>query len=118
MYEAEEMVGQHSLGEKIMLLGGNLEEQSQVQLDRELARRSKLMALVTKGLSLYFGGFYNDAYQLFQEANRDENWPYESGREVMHLFTGNAANRSRQANEAQDFYLKALDVDDQYRAPM
>ncbi len=114
MYEAEEMVGQHSLGEKIMLLGGNLEEQSQVQLDRELARRSKLMALVTKGLSLYFGGFYNDAYQLFQEANKDENWHDESGREVMHLFTGNAANRSRQAEEAQDFYLKALGVDDQY----
>jgi len=114
MYEAEEMVGQHSLGEKIILLGGNLEEQSQVQLDRELSRRSKLMALVTKGLSLYFGGFYTDAYQLFQEANRDENWPDESGREVMHLFTGNAANRSRQAEVAQDFYMKALGVDDQY----
>ena len=32
----------------------------------------------------------------------------------MHLFTGNAANRSRQAEVAQDFYLKALGVDDQY----
>ena len=32
----------------------------------------------------------------------------------MHLFTGNAANRSRLAEEAQEYYLKAIGVDEQY----
>jgi tetratricopeptide (TPR) repeat protein len=114
MYEAEEMVGQHTIGSPISIERGGAGNPSQINLNRELSRRSEVMALVTKGLSLYLSNAFEEALDLFQRANKDEYWSSNTGREVLYLFEGNAANRSNQLDIAEQAYTEALEIDDQY----
>jgi tetratricopeptide (TPR) repeat protein len=73
-----------------------------------------VLSLLTKGLSLYFTHAYEDAMVFFQEANDDEYWQTLSGREVVYLFEGNAAGKSRLLEEAEEAYHSALEYEDEY----
>ena len=114
LYEVEELVGQHTLGDPITIQSAGQENLNQLNLNRELGRRSEVLALVTKGLSLYLGQAYDDALELFKEANQDKYWKSSTGREVLYLFTGNAASKSNLQNEAEEAYLSAIEINDGY----
>lgn len=58
-YEAEEMVGQHSLGNEIPILGNGENLPTQLNLNEELQFRSELLSLISQGLSYYS---FNDYY--------------------------------------------------------
>jgi len=113
-YEAEEMVGQHALGGSISIIETDEGITSQINLNRELSKRSQVLSLLTKGLSLYFTHAYEDAKVFFQEANNDEYWQTLSGREVVYLFEGNAAGKSRLLEEAEEAYHHALEYQNEY----
>jgi tetratricopeptide (TPR) repeat protein len=113
-YEAEEMVGQHSLGGAISIIETDEGIISQINLNRELSKRSQVLSLLTKGLSLYFTHAYEDALVFFQEANEDEYWQTLSGREVIYLFEGNAAGKSHNLEQAEEAYQLALGFQEDY----
>jgi len=114
LYEVEELVGQHTLGDPITIQSAGQENLNQLNLNRELGRRSEVLALVTKGLSLYMGQAYDDALELFKEANQDKYWKSSTGREVLYLFAGNAASKSNLQDEAEEAYLSAIEIDNGY----
>jgi len=114
LYEVEELVGQHTLGDPITIQSAGQENLNQLNLNRELGRRSEVLALVTKGLSLYMGQAYDDALELFKEANQDKYWKSSTGREVLYLFAGNAASKSNLQDEAEEAYRSAIEIDDDY----
>jgi tetratricopeptide (TPR) repeat protein len=113
-YEAEEVVGQHVLGSQISFSDTNNSLISQINLNRELSRRSQLLSLLTKGLSLYSIHAYEDSYNYFKQANDQEFWQNENGREVAYLFEGNAAGKSFNFDEAEDALLKAIQIEPEY----
>ena len=113
-YEAEEVVGQHVLGSQISFSDTNNSLISQINLNRELSRRSQLLSLLTKGLSLYSIHAYEDSLNYFKQANSQEFWQNENGREVAYLFQGNAAGKSFNFDEAEDALLKAIQIESEY----
>jgi len=113
-YETEDVVGQHKLGSAIAILAGGEDSPPQVNLNRELSHRTQVLALVAKGLSLYFTHAYDDALVLFKRANQNDLWQFNTGREVIYLFQGNAAGRSNLLNDAELAYRKALEINPEY----
>jgi len=113
-YEAEEMTGQHALGEKITITEVDNRLTSQVNLNRDLSDRAQALSLVTRGLTEYFIHAYDDAFLLFQEANQDDLWASDAGREVVYLFLGNAAGKSLQLDIAEEAYTKAIELQPEY----
>jgi tetratricopeptide (TPR) repeat protein len=110
-YEAEEMVGQHALGNSITIANIN---SSQVALNRELSNRAQVVSFVTRGLSFYFVSLYEDALNSFQEANRNEYWQNNNGRESIYLFEGNAAGKMLELDIAEKAYQKSIDIQPNY----
>jgi tetratricopeptide (TPR) repeat protein len=113
-YETAELAGQHRLGDAILVRTTAAGEQDQVALDRELTRRSQVLSLVTKGLSLHFAFAYEDALAFFEQANDDSLWDLSSGRETLYLFEGNAAARAGLLERAEAAYLRAVEIDPEY----
>jgi tetratricopeptide (TPR) repeat protein len=114
LYAVEEMVGQHVFGAPISIVGAGDDLPAQVNLNRELARRSEALSLVTRGLSFYFAHAYENALQQFQSANRDALWQASDGREVVYLFEGNAAGRAGLLDDAENAYRAALKANAEY----
>lgn len=113
-YEAEEIVGQHSLGERITIVKGNDNLPSQIKLNRELSKRAQALALITRGLSMYSIHAYEDAIELFYEANSKDYWNYSSGREVVYQFIGNASAKVEDLASAETAYTEALKIEPEY----
>lgn len=113
-YESEELIGQHRFGGPISIIATHDTLPSQLQLNIELARRSKILALVTRGLSLYLISSYDQASQFFTQANQDEYWPNDDGRETIYLFQGNAAIRMQQLEQAKLAYDQAIQIEPEY----
>ena len=113
-YEAEEVVGQHMLGSQISFSETNNSLLSQINLNRELSKRSQLLSLITKGLSLYSIHAYEDSYDFFKQANAQEFWQNQNGREVAYLFEANAAGKSYNFSEAETALLQAIEIEPEY----
>lgn len=113
-YEADELIGQHRFGGQVPILATRDNLPAQLPLNIELTRRSKILALTARGLSLYLVHSYDLALQLFTQANQDEFWQNSAGRETIYLFQGNAAIRMKQVEEAQKAYEQAIAVNPDY----
>ena len=113
-YEASEMVGQHVLGSAIRLFGVGQDLYAQINLNKELSNRSQVLALIAKGLGLYLTHQYDDALEMFTQANMETLWEIDVGREVVYLFLGNAALRANQLELAERAYQNALTINPQY----
>ena len=113
-YEAEELVGYHKFGSEIPIVASSTTLPSQISLNRELSRRSKILALIARGLSLYLIHAYDDALAYFEEANQGQYWEHEGGREVIYLFQGNAAGRALLPDRAEEAYRAAIGVQSEY----
>ncbi|NDJ55099.1 MAG: tetratricopeptide repeat protein, partial [Chloroflexi bacterium] len=113
-FETEELLGQHAFGSPVQLIGERDSIGPQLSTNQILSDRSEAFALITRGLSLYFTTAYDDAYSVFQEANRNDLWETTDGREVLYLFQGNAASRALLIDEAEEAYERALDIEPEY----
>ena len=113
-YEADELIGEHRFGGPIAILSTRDSLPTQLPLNIELARRSEILALVARGLSLYLVHSYDQALELFSQANQDEFWTTAQGRETICLFQGNAAIRAQQYDQARQAYTQAIQIDPQY----
>jgi tetratricopeptide (TPR) repeat protein len=69
---------------------------------------------MTQGLSLYFIHAYEEAYLMFSEANNENYWQANKGREVVYLFQGNAAGKASMFDNAKEAYLRSLDIEPDY----
>ncbi len=113
-YEADELVGQHRFGGPISILATRDTLPSQVQLNIELARRSKILALVARGLSLYLLSAYDQASEFFTQANQDDLWPNLMGRETIYLFQANADIKQQQLEPAKIALEQAIKISPDY----
>jgi tetratricopeptide (TPR) repeat protein len=113
-YEADELVGQHRFGGPISITATRDTLPTQIPLNIELSRRSGILALVARGLSLYLVQSYEKAYELFTQANQDDLWQNPEGREFIYLFQGNAAIRSQNFKQAQQAYNQTIQIEPQY----
>lgn len=113
-YEADELIGQHRFGGPISILATRDTLPSQVQLNIELARRSKILALVARGLSLYLLSAYDQASEFFTQANQDELWPNLMGRETIYLFQANADIKQQQLEPAKLALEQAIKINPDY----
>jgi tetratricopeptide (TPR) repeat protein len=110
-YEAEEVVGGYSIGSEITIADVSV---AQIGLNRELARRSETLSLITGGLSYYFINEFEKALDQFERANDDSRWVSDEGRETIYVLQGNAAFRSELMDEAETAFEAALDIEPEY----
>lgn len=113
-YFAEEIVGQHSLGESIIIVGEGENLPSQTNLNRDLSKRAQTLALLTRGLVMYSIHAYDDAVELFYTANSDKYWNSNNGREVVYQFIGNASAKADNLETAESAYTSALNIEPEY----
>ncbi len=113
-YEADELIGQHRFGGPITIFATRDTLPSQVPLNIELARRSGILALVARGLSLYLVHSYDHALQLFTQANQSDLWSNPDGQEVVYLLQGNAAIRNQQFELARLAYEQTIQIEPGY----
>jgi tetratricopeptide (TPR) repeat protein len=113
-YEAEELIGQHRFGGPISIIATRDALPSQIQLNIELTRRAKILALVTRGLSLYLIKSYDQAFELFTQANQDDLWSISTGRESVYLFQANAALLQQQFDQARSALEQAVKINPDY----
>ncbi len=113
-YEAEELIGQHRFGGPISIVATRDALPSQIQLNIELTRRAKILALVTRGLSLYLIKSYDQAFELFTQANQDDLWSNSNGRESVYLFQANAALLQQQFDQARSALEQAVKINPDY----
>lgn len=113
-YEAEELIGQHRFGGPISIIATRDALPAQIQLNIELTRRAKILALVTRGLSLYLIKSYDQAFDLFTQANQDDLWSISTGRESVYLFQANAALQQQQFDQARSALEQSVKINPDY----
>lgn len=113
-FEAEELTGQHTFGRGIEISGSPDRISADPGQNRDLGNKVEVLALVTRGLSLYFDNSFEAAYQVFQKANTPDYWITSEGREVLYLFEGNAALRSQLIDEARSAYERSIELEPGY----
>ncbi len=111
---AEELTGQHDLGSRILgssVGAGSLTENA--KLRKELAARTEALVQFVIGLSYYTGREFDEAKQAFERADIG-GWKDSDGKEILHLFKGNAAGNLREFEVAGAEFGKALDMNPEY----
>lgn len=113
--EAEEIIGQHSLGRALLVtLPFNTDQFVPVD-NPPLAARTDALSQITIGLAFYSIDNYDSAYEYFLKAEQVRGWLTNAGKELIYLLLGNA--RIRQASklnstaylgEAMDYFDTAL----------
>lgn len=114
LYELDELVGQYTLGDPVTLVGNEQILPTQLQTNRELSRRAQLISLITRGLSLYFYQDFEASLRAFEDANENQFWISSEGREVIYQLLGNCSIKLLDYDTAENYYLTALDIDDEY----
>lgn len=114
-YEAQEIMGPHELGSTLTL--GHIEDFALIEVGSQLSTRIRALSQVVIGLVYISVNRYEDAINLFQEAEKIPDWPDEQGKEVLYLLIGNAAIKSSQMDMAQVNYEKALSLNPDYSRP-
>jgi tetratricopeptide (TPR) repeat protein len=126
---AEELIGPYSFGEPLKADGNVVRESATATaLTALLNGRAKALAEFVMGLSNYATGQLDKAAERFSAADQVPGWDDKpgTGKEVLYLFLGNAANRrsiptalslaeKRQLLErAHDYYEHAIDLNGEY----
>lgn len=110
-YEAAELSGSHAYGRPIRVQGQGADPLS---ANRELSRRVQSLSLLTQGLVAWYNTDYDEAYRLIRRANDDTLWLSDQGREIIWLYEGNTANKTRRPDAAETAYMEALAINDDY----
>lgn len=116
-YEAGQMTGDDGLGAPIEV--DNTSLSTQIGVNNALSNRTEVMALLTKGLALFYSHQYEDALSAFEQANDDDRWPSDRRqREVLFVMQGNAAVRALLIDDAEAAYRAALEIEPEYSRAM
>jgi tetratricopeptide (TPR) repeat protein len=113
--DALELTGNYPLGNSIPIDASRLQNPViKDSLSKNLSTRSKVFSLFTIGLFHYALRDYKSAYDTFLEANHDPNWSDNSGKEIIYLFLGNAANKLSMYDDASSWFDNAIKNDPDY----
>jgi tetratricopeptide (TPR) repeat protein len=115
--EGQEIIGQHRLGDELLIPSPFDKTQLQAIENPALAARVKALSLVTVGLAYYSIDEFESALEYFEQAKATEGWLDSAGKEVACLLTGNSyvrlASRKNQTEYlplAKSGYTKALEL--------
>lgn len=113
--DALELTGNYPLGNSIKIDASTLQNPViKDDLSKNLSSRSEVFSLFTIGLLHYALRDYESAYDTFLKANDDTKWSDNSGKEIIYLFLGNAANKLSMYVVASSWFDKAINNDPDY----
>jgi tetratricopeptide (TPR) repeat protein len=119
--DGQEIVGQHGLGDPLLVPSPFDRTHLQAVENPALAARVKALSLITVGLAYYSIDDFESALDYFKQAEATEGWFSSAGKEVAYLLLGNSyvrlASRENQADYlplAKSSYTKALDIAPDY----
>lgn len=113
-YEVSELLGANALGQPVSVATRGENLRVPLSANSDFKDRSQMLSLLTRGLTYYLLNDYEQAQVLFEQANDDQFWASEQGREVMWLFVGNAAGQSFRLDEAEAAYRAGMDANPEY----
>ena len=112
--DAEELAGQYDLGARILssdVSSGSITDNATLRM--ELTVRTQALVRFIVGLSWYGGREYVQALMAFRQADLPQ-WRETDGKEILHLFQGNAAGNMGDLDAAQASYDEALRLNEEY----
>jgi tetratricopeptide (TPR) repeat protein len=111
--DAEELLGRHRFGALKSLKHFENNYSNRLEFNTELANRSTALSMVTIGIAHHFQKDYQTAQRFYK--NAENSLSSSSGREVLYVLMGNAAIKEEGGlDQAQDYYLKAINVNPDY----
>lgn len=121
-YEAEEITGQHDLGNPIQV-DDTGDFVDLVAINIKLSARVNALAHMIFGLANYSLREYDRALRIFQQAEEIDNWQVGEGQEVLYLFMGNTESRKNDPTHqnlelAEQYYQRAVDIQPDYARGM
>lgn len=116
-YEAEEITGQHQIGEPFLLIGQD-EIARRIELTSKFDIRARAMSIITIGLAYYSLRDYSRAFEVFQTAENIPEWDDSQGKEVLYVLAGNSAAKAKKYDIAIIYLNKALTVNPDYGRPL
>lgn len=116
-YEAEEITGQHQIGETF-LLAGQENIARRIELSNKYEVRAQVISRITVGLAYYSLRDFQSALEVFQSTESISGWGEGEGKEVLYLLAGNAAMMTKDYDTSVDYLNRALSVDPYYGRPL
>lgn len=111
--EAAELTGHHQLGAAFSI-PNEADLISRITVSREYKSRIQALVFLTIGLAYYADNMFSEAVTYFQLAETVENWPDNTGKEVLYLLIGNGEMKQDHLSEAESHYRHALELDSNY----
>ena len=116
-YEAEEITGQHQIGETFPLVGReNIARR--IELSNKFNTRAQVISRITIGLAYFSLRDYQRALKSFQSAEDLPEWDQTQGKEVLYLLEGNAAMKAKDFDTALAVLNQARRLDPEYGRPL
>ncbi len=116
-YEAEEITGQHQMGEPISLVGQE-NVARRIELSNKFESRAQAISRITIGLAYYSLQDFQNALKVFQSAENIPGWDESQGKEVLYLLAGNAAMMTKDFDTSMTDLNKALSIEPDYGRPL
>ncbi len=110
-YEAAEVTGQHSLGEPLVVRGNVA---GRIDVSSEFEIRTRVLTKIVVGLAYYAVHDFERALSWFLDAEKVSGWADDEGKQVLYLLIGNAYGKIGELDYAEDYYDKALSLDQDY----
>lgn len=115
-YQADEILGQYLIG-KPFLLPSYSDQSDRNFLLEKLSPRIEGLSKIIIGLAHYSYQDYQNAQNVFQEAENISGWGDDEGKEVLYLLTGNSALKQNNLDLAEKYYNKSLSINQSYARP-
>jgi tetratricopeptide (TPR) repeat protein len=113
--DALELVGQYDFGEAILVTGFSGDGGPRINLNRRLAPRIELLSNLMIGLAHYATRDFEQALIEFEKIDKGNIWADNiGGRQVLYLLLGNVSGRLGDLEDAEQYYLQALEHDPEY----
>jgi tetratricopeptide (TPR) repeat protein len=110
---SSELIGQHELGSPFTVVG-TAGIATRTEISEQLTVRAEILSHVVVGLAYYTVKDYAEAQRNFELAETSDAWEQVKGKHVLYLLLGNTATRLEQLDLAEQHYLAALTIDDEY----
>ncbi len=112
---AEELFGQYDLGSAIRAPGDAVDNLvARAELRKGILGRVQALAEFVVGLSYYTANQPGPALAHFAAARSNAGWDDRDGKEVVHIFIGNAAAKLGDIDTASDAYDQAVALNPEY----